>query len=347
MDQQDKSPDQTRFGIVNMKTTSQLIPVPVLAIALAIPAAAIEAPVDDAPAPAAQEPEQNAGEAPKAKHEPEAAAKDQARQKSAYLGVVTTEVPEMLNDHLGLKAGEGIIVRSVMPDGPADKAGIRVHDVITRVDDEVVASAVDLTGRISAHKPGDKVRIDVIQKGKAAKLEVGLGVRPDQFGGINLQPLDNLQLDGMPEDMAGRIRRMIEGNVGGLDLNLQGNGEIQQPPQIEDAMREMRQRMEKALGRIQLQAPGFGGKIEVHQGATFKMMDEQGSVEIKSNEGSKEVTVRDKENEITWNGPWDTDQDKAAAPDDIRARVERLNINGNFKGNGFRFRMGPGGIGAE
>jgi serine protease Do len=322
-----------------MKPNQQLIPLPILAIALALPAAAIEAPVDDAPPPAAQAQEEEVAEAPKAK--------DEAKAETAYLGVVTTEVPEMLNDHLGLKAGEGVIVRSVMPDGPADKAGIKVHDVITRVDEKVVASAVDLTGEVTAHKPGDKVRIDVIQKGKTGKLDVELGVRPDQIGGINLQPLDNLQLDGMPEDMAGRIRRMIEGNVGGLDLQLEENGDIEAPPQIEDAMRDMRQRMEKALGGIQLQAPGFGGKIQIQQGATFKMMDEQGSVEIKSKDESKEVTVRDKENNITWNGPWDTDQDKAAAPDDVRARIERLNIDGNFKGNGFRFKMGGGGFGAE
>jgi len=330
-----------------MKTNHSLIALPAIAAALALPAAAIEAPVDDAPPPAAQAQEENAEEAPKAKDEPKAEAKDEAKVETAYLGVVTSEVPEMLNDHLGLKAGEGIIVRSVMPDGPADKAGIKVHDVITRVDDKAVASAMDLTAQVTAHKPGDKVRIDIIQKGKPANLDVTLGVRPDQIGGINLQPLDNLQLDGMPEDMAGRIRRMIEGNVGGLDLQLEENGDIEAPPQIEDAMREMKQRMERALGGIQLQAPGFGGKIEIQQGATFKMMDEQGSVEIKSKDGSKEVTVRDKENNITWNGPWDTEQDKAAAPDDVRARVERLNIDGNFKGNGFRFKMGPGGFGAE
>ena len=322
-----------------MKTKHQLIPLPVLAFALALPAAAIEAPVDDAPPPAAQAPEEEAAGEPKAQ--------DEAKAESAYLGVVTTEVPEMLNDHLGLKAGGGIIVRSVMPDGPADKAGIKVHDVITRVADKPVASPLDLTGEITAHKPGDKIRIEVIQKGKPAHLDVTLGVRPENIGGIALQPLDNLQLDGMPEDMAGRIRRMIEGNLGGLDLKLQENGDIEPPPQIEDAMRDMKERMEKALGGIQLQAPGFGGKIQIQQGATFKMMDEQGSVEIKSKDDSKEVTVRDKDNNITWTGPWDTEQDKAAAPDDVRARVERLNIDGNFKGNGFRFKIGPGGINPE
>ncbi len=311
-----------------MKATKQLLALPLLAAALALPARAIEAPQDDAPPPRVD-------------------AEPAAKAESAYLGVVATEVPEMLAEHLGIRPGEGIIVRSVMPEGPADKAGIRVHDVITRVDNKAVGSPQDLTGEITARKPGDKVRIDLIQKGKPATLDVGLGVRPDNIGGIGLQPLDNLQLDGIPDDMAGRIRRMIEGNLGGLDLQLQAPGDIRPPEQIEGAMREMKERLQKAMGGIQLHAPGFGGKIDIKQGATFKMLDDQGSVEIKSNDDSKEVTIRDKDNNITWNGPWDTEQDKAAAPDDVRARIERLNLDDNFKGNGFRFKIGPGGLDAE
>lgn len=318
-----------------MKTNRYLLSLPWMAAALALPAKAIEAPEDDAPPPATAEAPAEPGPAP-------AERGDEAPMKeAAYLGVVTSEVPDMLNDHLGLEPGGGIIVRSVMPDGPAAKAGIQVHDVITRVDDKGVSSSQDLTDRITARQPGDKVRIDLIQKGKPARIDVALGTRPPQVGGLQIQPLDNLQLEGLPDEMADRIRRMIEGNVGGNGLGL-GEGGLIQPPPMEDAMRQMKERMEKALGGIQLQAPGFGGKLDVHQGATFKMLDEQGSVELKSNDGSKEVTVRDKENQITWNGPWDTEQDKAAAPEDVRKRIERLNIDTDFKGEGFRFNLRPG-----
>ena len=328
-----------------MKPNRQLLNLPWMIATLALPAQAIEAPEDDAPPPAAAE--APAEQAPAPAERQDDVPKQEVKQETAYLGVVTSEVPEMLNEHLGLQPGEGIIVRSVMPDGPAAKAGIKVNDVITRVDEKGVASSQDLTERISAHQPGDKVRIDLIQKGKPANLDVALGTRPAQIGGMQIQPLDDLQLDVLPDEMADRIRRMIEGNVGGLDLRLEEGGHVQPPPQMEDAMRQMKERMEKALGGFQMQAPGFGGKIEVQQGATFKMLDDQGSVEIKSNDGSKEVTVRDKDNNISWTGPWDTDQDKAAAPEDVRRRVERLNIDTNFKGNGFRFNIRPGGPAPE
>ncbi len=56
---------------------------------------------------------------------------------------------------------------------------------------------------------------------------------------------------------------------------------------------------------------------------------------------AKEVTIRDKDNKVSWNGPWDTEQDKAAAPDDVRRRVERLNLDSKFQGNGLRLQMRP------
>ena len=42
---------------------------------------------------------------------------------------------------------------------------------------------------------------------------------------------------------------------------------------------------------------------------------------------------------MTWSGPWDTAQDKAAAPADVRQRMESLNLDSDFKGNGLRLKM--------
>ena len=121
-------------------------------------------------------------------------------------------------------------------------------------------------------------------------------------------------------------------------------GALEIAPKLEAEMHEMKQRMEKAMQglnglNVPPAAPG-GPRIEVQQGATIRLMDEQGSIELKSNDGGKEVTIRDKDNKISWNGPWDTDQDKAAAPEDVRQRMERLNLDSKFQGNGLRLQLG-------
>jgi hypothetical protein len=181
----------------------------------------------------------------------------------------------------------------------------------------------------------------VIQKGKHAGLDVTLGTRPEQFAGMENQPLDQLNLEGLPKDFADRIRGMIEGNLGGMNLDIQ-EGAVEIAPQIDDALRQLRERIEKDKGALKGLGNALGGmKLDIHQGATFRLLDEKGSVELKSNDGGKEVTIRDKDNKVTWNGPWDTEQDKAAAPEDIRKRVDRLNLDGSFKGKGFRLRGLP------
>jgi hypothetical protein len=309
---------------------------------LAAAAFGIEAPPDNAPPPP------QAGETP----QPEApvarprAANPAPNAQTAYLGVVSTGIPEMLSAHLDLKPGEGIVVRAVMPDGPAAKAGLTVHDVIIRVAGQAVGSSEDLTKQVTTRQPGDTIRLDVIHKGKPAEIEVTLGSRPDQLAAPMLQPLDELNLDGIPRELADRVRGMIEGNLGDLPLDPE-NGMRHAAPQIEDAIREMRERMAKAMGDLKVpEAPQQGG-IEVHQGATIRLMDEQGSIELKSNDGGKEITVRGKDDKIIWTGPWDTEQDKAAAPDEIRQRVERLDFDTGFERNGLRLRLRGGNPGPE
>jgi serine protease Do len=308
-----------------------------IAIMLAARAAAIEAPSDDAPPPPIAEAAHNAPVPANQEIKPE------AKAETPYLGVVSSAIPEMLAVHLDLKAGEGVLVRGVMPDGPAAKAGIAVHDIITRVGGQAVGSPEDLSRQVKTHKPGETLHLDLIQKGKPVTVDVTLGIRPAEIAGIEPRPLDQLNLDGVPEDMANRVRDMIQGKLGGLDMHPGEDGALQPPPQLNEAMREMEQRMKKAMEGVDVPEIPAEERAEAHQGATIRMLDGQGSIELKSTDGSKEVTIRDKDNKITWTGPWDTEQDKAAAPEDVRQRMNRLNLDTKFQGNGLRLHMGPPG----
>jgi hypothetical protein len=303
-----------------------------IAALLTAPAFAIEAPEDNTPPPAA--PARQAEQAPAAEQ-----AKPAEKEQVAFLGVLANELPDALAEHTGIEQGAGILVGSMDPEGPAAKAGLAVNDIITRIDGKVIGSAMDLTREVRAHKPGDKVRLDLIHKGKPAGLDVTLGVRPQDDGiALNRQPMQELNLHGVPEEMADRIRKALEGNVGGMHLDIEhGN-----PKQLEDAVDQMRKRMEEAV-------QGLGGKIvpgiqnaEIQQQATIIMSDPEGSVELHSKDGNKEVTVKDQDKNIVWTGPWETEQDKAAAPADVRRRIDRLNIDTKFKGNGIRLQMGGG-----
>jgi putative serine protease PepD len=61
--------------------------------------------------------------------------------------------------------------------GPADKAGLKPGDIITKLDDTLIDSGPTLIGTIWTHKPGEKVKITYERDGKTATTEVTLGSR--------------------------------------------------------------------------------------------------------------------------------------------------------------------------
>ncbi|MBC3984801.1 trypsin-like peptidase domain-containing protein [Streptomyces sp. AC536] len=65
----------------------------------------------------------------------------------------------------------------ITPGGPADKAGLRAGDVITKLDDTVIDSGPTLISEIWTHRPGDKVVVTFLRDGKENKVQVTLGER--------------------------------------------------------------------------------------------------------------------------------------------------------------------------
>ncbi len=73
---------------------------------------------------------------------------------------------------------QGILVRSIVPRGPAHKAGIQEMDIIVAVDGEEVKDFAELTAILNKHKPGDKVTVTVDREGKKLDLPLVLGEMP-------------------------------------------------------------------------------------------------------------------------------------------------------------------------
>jgi len=89
-----------------------------------------------------------------------------------YLGVETTPA--------SLTNPDGALVRRVVPGGPADRAGVRVGDVIKAVAGRTVTSPSDVGSGISDRRPGDEVELRVERDGRTVALDVELGTRPDR-----------------------------------------------------------------------------------------------------------------------------------------------------------------------
>ncbi len=95
-----------------------------------------------------------------------------------YLGATLGTVTPELAPQFGLKEARGSIVDSVAPGGPAEKAGLKMGDVITAIDGKSVKGMEDLTLDVIAHAPGSTVKLDVVRNSKPMEITATLGQRP-------------------------------------------------------------------------------------------------------------------------------------------------------------------------
>lgn len=91
------------------------------------------------------------------------------------IGATVGTVTPQMSKRLGLGNGAyGAYVNGVTKDSPADKAGIKKGDVITKIDGEQVDAATTLITSIRNHKVGDKVMLTILRDGKDQEVEVEL-----------------------------------------------------------------------------------------------------------------------------------------------------------------------------
>jgi len=76
-----------------------------------------------------------------------------------WLGVSVTAVTPTIQQYYHLSVDAGALITSVTSGSPADEGGLRAGDVITKIDDEDISTAADLTSSIGSHQIGDQIEI--------------------------------------------------------------------------------------------------------------------------------------------------------------------------------------------
>ena len=97
-----------------------------------------------------------------------------------FLGVLIQKVTPEIADSLGLEKAQGALVANVSKDGPADKAGIKVGDVIIEFDGKEVKDSGDLPIIVARTAVDKKVRMKVVREKKEVVLSVAVGELKDE-----------------------------------------------------------------------------------------------------------------------------------------------------------------------
>lgn len=110
-------------------------------------------------------------------------------RKVTWLGVTAEETDDVVRSQLPIESGAGLTIHGVTPASPAAKSGLQKHDILIRLNDQLLMDPRQLSKLVQAKKPGDRVKLTYLRKGKEAKTEVILAEHVEANSG-NVQVLD-------------------------------------------------------------------------------------------------------------------------------------------------------------
>jgi len=94
-----------------------------------------------------------------------------------YLGVGLLDLTPELRTHFGVPEDSGVMVSKVEAGSPAEKAGIKVGDILTLVDGKPMKSSWDVMGKVRTYDNSQQVPIEIWRNGKAQTVTAPIVTR--------------------------------------------------------------------------------------------------------------------------------------------------------------------------
>ncbi len=122
----------------------------------------------------------------------------------SWLGIEIGEVDEIMADHFGLKEKGGAIINNVMPNSPAEKAGLKRGDVVLEVNGKKVKNVLEIQDTVSTSVPKSTIDLKVMRDRSVKNVRAITEKMPDQ------ERLDERGKESKPEkeDQSGSVEWM-------------------------------------------------------------------------------------------------------------------------------------------
>ena len=91
-----------------------------------------------------------------------------------YLGVVIQDLSWQLAEQLDLDMSQGVVIANMVCHGPADKAGLKIKDVVLEIEGNPIHSTSRLLEIVASYKPGDELDMVIQREGKKRNVSVKL-----------------------------------------------------------------------------------------------------------------------------------------------------------------------------
>jgi serine protease Do len=231
-----------------------------------------------------------------------------------FLGVETGPVSPTLSMQLGLPEGAGLVVLHVVPDSAAIGA-LKEHDVLLRLDDQVLVDQHQLSVLVRNHKEGDQVTLTYVRGGKQATATVKLTKH-------EVPKLGNM--------LRSEPRWLLQSGAGHGEMAAVTAGEKREEV---DQTLSMIQRAHNGQIHTRIEAgqgPGMRAVSINPANSNLSYSDEKGSLELTLQDGKKNLIAKDAKGTQQFVGPVNTPEERKAMPVDVRERLEKIEAMQNM-----------------
>ena len=234
-----------------------------------------------------------------------------AEKPRAMFGVVAEDSPTLQS---------GVLVRAVNPESPAYQAGMREGDVLLSFNGQLLTTRAQLRSLLHAAEPGQRVEISYLQKGQQHQAAVSLVPRSASkkraaasadaaVGGDRvLRPL--VVNPAIREAMAKRRREIVR--------QLRHVTEQFEPKEVSDHLQAIRHLARDANPNGRGWMLGEAGEV------TLQFKSEDGVMVLHGASNKLTLSVYDATGVLTHTLPLNTAEERAALPQEVRARLQRL-----------------------
>jgi len=248
-----------------------------------------------------------------------------------FLGVETSQVPNVVSEQLGLTKGLGLVVDYVVPNSPAASAGVQQNDILKMLNDQILMEPTQLRKLLQTFSEGTEVTLTILRKGQEQKITVKLAKkempqRHSMMPGGNHDMHWDFDETGDVGDQMQELKEQLKEQLGDTQRGIIRGAVIQ----AHEAARRAREDARRAAREIRILSNDNGTlkatKIDLGQ-AQIVFRDGKGEMKLENVNGKKLLTVKDPQGKLLFSGPVESKEDLDKVPVDVRERYERLEQN--------------------
>ena len=106
--------------------------------------------------------------------------KKSGKAAHGWLGVQIQDVTRQLAESFGMKQPQGALVSKIIPNSPAEKAGLQIGDIITEFNGQPIRSSADLPPMVGMTPINQEAKLSVIRQGDTETIDFKVGLLPDE-----------------------------------------------------------------------------------------------------------------------------------------------------------------------